>query len=220
MGLSQTAFAELGGVTKSAQIKWERGTSAPTASALSAFSEAGADVLYILTGKRLGSPPGTIETYWRDEIGEIERQLIEPSKVRLPDENDEQLEARVLANARDRLSDFLSYDAPNCSDTELVEWASNLLEAANQPPRLALLRAADFAVSRQLREDEKELLSIWLQSGPYQPDHSVMEMMARLALEHKVSHRALAELAHAIYHDIQEQRWADGVIETHDGTSQ
>jgi transcriptional regulator with XRE-family HTH domain len=51
-GMSQTAFAALGGSVKTAQFNWEKDISAPHASTLAAWAEAGVDVLYILTGSR------------------------------------------------------------------------------------------------------------------------------------------------------------------------
>lgn len=51
---SQEAFAALAKASKRAQIDWEKGVSSPTAMALAAFASAGADVLYILTGRREG----------------------------------------------------------------------------------------------------------------------------------------------------------------------
>lgn len=50
LGLSQSAFGELGGVLKRAQINYEKGERQPDAAYLSAIADAGADVLYILTG--------------------------------------------------------------------------------------------------------------------------------------------------------------------------
>lgn len=52
LGLSQAAFAGLAGASKRAQIDWEKDATSPNAAALSAFADAGADVLYILTGAR------------------------------------------------------------------------------------------------------------------------------------------------------------------------
>lgn len=51
--LSQEAFASLAGASKRAQIDWEKGVSSPTAVALDTFDLAGADILYIVTGKRM-----------------------------------------------------------------------------------------------------------------------------------------------------------------------
>lgn len=52
LSLSQTAAAEIGGVKKLAQIKYEQSERAPDATYLSAISSAGFDVLYVLTGTR------------------------------------------------------------------------------------------------------------------------------------------------------------------------
>jgi transcriptional regulator with XRE-family HTH domain len=52
LGRTQTAFATLASVSKGAQINWEKDASSPPATALAAFRDAGADVLYILTGER------------------------------------------------------------------------------------------------------------------------------------------------------------------------
>lgn len=54
LGLSQTACGEIGGVKKLSQLGYEKGSSFPTAAYLAALANAGADVLYILTGHRGG----------------------------------------------------------------------------------------------------------------------------------------------------------------------
>lgn len=56
--LSQTAFAELAGSSKRAQIRYEQGD-APDADYFSALAATGIDVLYILTGARhpAAAPP-------------------------------------------------------------------------------------------------------------------------------------------------------------------
>lgn len=60
MGLSQTAFAELAGSSKRAQIRYEQGEP-PDADYLSEISKAGADVLYVVTGERNQASPRTTE---------------------------------------------------------------------------------------------------------------------------------------------------------------
>lgn len=50
--LSQPSLAERAGVGKTTVINWEKGASAPDAVQLAALATAGADVLYILTGRR------------------------------------------------------------------------------------------------------------------------------------------------------------------------
>lgn len=53
LNLSQTAFAELGGVSLRAEQDWERGNSAPKADFLAIAAKEGVDVLYVLTGQRM-----------------------------------------------------------------------------------------------------------------------------------------------------------------------
>ncbi|WP_310609211.1 helix-turn-helix transcriptional regulator [Limnohabitans sp.] len=52
LGHSQEAFGALGGVRKQAQHMYESGTRRPDSDYLERLADAGADVLYILTGKR------------------------------------------------------------------------------------------------------------------------------------------------------------------------
>lgn len=56
LGLSQTALALIGGVGKTTQIKYEKGSSNPDSAYLSAVSKEGVDILYVLEGQRLGTP--------------------------------------------------------------------------------------------------------------------------------------------------------------------
>lgn len=57
LDLNQTQFGERGGVQKRAQINYEASERMPDAAYLSAIAQAGADVRYIITGERDGSPP-------------------------------------------------------------------------------------------------------------------------------------------------------------------
>lgn len=52
LGLSQPQLGDLVKAGKTTVINWEKGSSAPDAVQLSAFAQAGADVLYILTNQR------------------------------------------------------------------------------------------------------------------------------------------------------------------------
>ena len=52
LGMSQPAFAAVVGTTKQTLFSWETGKTAPDGFQLAAFATAGADVLYILTGRR------------------------------------------------------------------------------------------------------------------------------------------------------------------------
>lgn len=51
-GLNQEEFGLIGGVKRNAQANYEKGDRSPDADYLSAISEGGADVLYIITGFR------------------------------------------------------------------------------------------------------------------------------------------------------------------------
>ncbi|QBK70694.1 XRE family transcriptional regulator [Acinetobacter johnsonii] len=53
LGLNQPDFAEIAGVSKRTLIDWEKDSSSPNAVHLSALSQAGVDVHYIITGKKL-----------------------------------------------------------------------------------------------------------------------------------------------------------------------
>ena len=57
LGLSQTAFGQLGGAGKTTVIAWERGSAFPNASFLALLAEHGLDVAYVVTGSRKGPPP-------------------------------------------------------------------------------------------------------------------------------------------------------------------
>ncbi|SFU85657.1 Helix-turn-helix domain-containing protein [Paenacidovorax caeni] len=57
LGLSQPKFAELAGTTKQTLFSWESGRTAPDGFQMAAFSAAGVDVLYVLTGERSGAHP-------------------------------------------------------------------------------------------------------------------------------------------------------------------
>nr|WP_300309241.1 helix-turn-helix transcriptional regulator [Halomonas sp.] len=52
MAMSQTELAAIGGVGKTTQINYEKGTRSPDTNYLTAVAEAGVDVLYVITGER------------------------------------------------------------------------------------------------------------------------------------------------------------------------
>ncbi|KWC65044.1 helix-turn-helix domain-containing protein [Burkholderia ubonensis] len=52
LGMNQTAFAALGGVSKDAQLNYENGSRRPDSTYLEAVAAHGVDVLYVLTGQR------------------------------------------------------------------------------------------------------------------------------------------------------------------------
>lgn len=52
LGMSQQAFAEIGGASKRSQVEWEKGAQVPNAEFLALIAERGADVAFIVTGTR------------------------------------------------------------------------------------------------------------------------------------------------------------------------
>lgn len=53
LGFTQPSFAEIAGTTKKSQIDYEKDLTQPKANYLASIAEAGADVNYIITGKRV-----------------------------------------------------------------------------------------------------------------------------------------------------------------------
>ena len=53
LGLSQTDLGAAGGVGKTTQINYEKGTGTPDAKYLAAVEALGVDVLYVVTGRRV-----------------------------------------------------------------------------------------------------------------------------------------------------------------------
>ncbi|SDI77718.1 helix-turn-helix domain-containing protein [Variovorax sp. OV700] len=69
LGLSQSAFAEMGGVSLRAEQDWERGISAPKADFLAVAVAQGVDVFYVLTGRRI---PALVDSLSKDEQNLVE----------------------------------------------------------------------------------------------------------------------------------------------------
>jgi transcriptional regulator with XRE-family HTH domain len=61
VGMSQPAFAEVGGVKKLTQIAYEQGKRSPDAKYLAAVFQLGVDVGYILSGERAGKGAGNLD---------------------------------------------------------------------------------------------------------------------------------------------------------------
>lgn len=62
LGLSQTDLGAAGGVGKTTQINYEKGSGSPDAKYLAAVEPLGVDVLYVLTGERKPLPADSIST--------------------------------------------------------------------------------------------------------------------------------------------------------------
>lgn len=215
LGMNQTDFAALAGVSKGAQINWEKDVHSPPASVLADYGEAGVDIFYVVTGRRLPAERDMISSQIDSDLEEIELNLLDPKRQAAPGESEDETERRILEKAVGTLRDILRKYEPVTD--EQLERASALLDAALSAPKLALMRAADFAQKRKRLDDEKELISIWLNGSDYQPDHAPMKIMATLALEYGVPYRTLVELSQEIARDVIEQEHAERVIAREEG---
>ena len=200
LGLSQPAFAAVAGATRSAQVKWERGTSAPTAPALAAFAEAGADVLYILTGRRGAPDPETAVRSIEDDLAEIRRDMLDPGHDPLPGEDARRAEARRLESSVSRIDAMLRYDGALMTQAQAEEVAS-LRRILDDPTKLSAYRAADYAQNRKRREEMKENIAGWFDERPAAGEHRPpsepsISGLATLALEYGVPVQLLVEIVH------------------------
>ena len=80
LGLSQTDLGAAGGVGKTTQINYEKGTGSPDAKYLSALAALGIDILYVVTGV---STPQVLEgfTAAEDKLVNQFRALPEPDQA-------------------------------------------------------------------------------------------------------------------------------------------
>lgn len=82
LGLSQTDLGAAGGVGKTTQINYEKGSGSPDAKYLAAVAELGVDVLYVVTGERKPTLAGSISAQAAEflevyqHIGEQDREVL------------------------------------------------------------------------------------------------------------------------------------------------
>lgn len=200
LGLSQTAFAGLAGAKKGTQISWEKDASSPTAAALMAFADAGADVMYILTGKKEFLARDDEE--WVHIIDEIQRTLLDPVGDWRPNETEEQRHERILKDANARLSRILQFDSPKLRP-EIADRLKALLSWTENPTLLVAARAEDYARKHDKREFAKTAMLIWLENWEYRPNDAVLRMLVMLEVEYSVPLKLLVELANEIYMDVK-----------------
>lgn len=201
LSMTQPQFAELASVRKGTQISWEKDASSPTAHALVAFAEAGADVLYILTGKRTVDIPINAARMVEAQLADTTRDLIEPERQALPGESMEQTERRVFEWHANSIGSILKHDA-QLIPPETLEQATNLLEILVNPDAIASYRAADHAQRRAKRQEMRDRISDWFQGGPYVPGDAVASLLADLAMEQSVPIKRLVELVEEVHRDV------------------
>jgi transcriptional regulator with XRE-family HTH domain len=192
LGLSQAEFAAVAGASKGAQLKWEKEESSPTATILTAWAEAGADALYILTGQRTDEAPAKNRSDVEAALALIRHDILGSST------NDE----RFLSVHRGELCDMLGYPG---MPSEIREQAQSLLAVLQDPEKIAAWRAADYAQLRKKRDDIKRQLEALL-AGPYIPNLASLQSMMSMIIDYDVPTVRMALLAEQLHEDITEQR--------------
>lgn len=201
LGLSQPAFAALAGATKGAQAKWERDDASPNAKALIAWAEAGADALYILTGRRTNAGPNLDVASIEYNLAKVRRDLLDPATRPLPGEGVTDTEQRAI----DVLQTILDY-REDIGDEQVIAEAESLLEIATDPAKLMAFRAADHAQRRKKRKQIKDTIVSWTELGELLPSESSINLMTSLSLDHDVPLGPLVELMYELLADGTNQR--------------
>lgn len=205
LGMNQTEFAALAGASRRAMVNWESDGAAPLSSALVEWAKAGADALYILTGRRTPEIDGSPDKQVLDELNEIRRNIIEPARQRMPGEKEADTEARVLKACESQLLAILRYDAQLVTP-DIVAETEHLLDIVSNPASLALYRAADLAQMRAKRREMRERLAGWFDRSRYEPGEAVLQAMSTIVMEYAVPTKLVIELVQDIYDDVNNQR--------------
>lgn len=108
--MSQTGFADLGGVQKRAQINYEKGERSPDAAYLSAVAGHGVDVTYVLTGVRMDEATRSHLTraiQFSVQLGDpvLTGLSIEAAKAQAQAQTDELQRRAVLMKKLEKLSE-------------------------------------------------------------------------------------------------------------------
>lgn len=204
LGLNQTEFAALAGAGRRAMVNWESDGAAPLVTAVTAWAEAGADALYILTGRRTSDQTESLASKIDEQIAEIRREMLDPARYRLPDEDEHQAEERLLAGNTNALKALLRYDRPLMTEDQTIE-VEHLLDIIENPASLSLFRAADRVQLRKKRDDIRRGLREWLEGAPYQPDEAVTYMLTTLAMEYGAPVRFLSEMVYEMHRDMSDK---------------
>ncbi|PRC91949.1 helix-turn-helix domain-containing protein [Solimicrobium silvestre] len=122
LGMSQTAFAAIGGTKRASQFNYESGGRAPDAAYLAAISETGVDVLYVLTGQRVSMP--------RHVLGVAQTQQTYQNSSNVPSQvTAEPHETEVFGVARNRREAALldNFRHSNDEGRDVISAAGNAL---------------------------------------------------------------------------------------------
>lgn len=129
LGLNQTAFAEVGGVQKRAQINYEKDERYPDAGYLAAIAAAGVDVLYVLTGQRSQSVTEQSNSPLTANLTETAEPVTPPSAV-------PQIDAERLARIVDLLERFAAQAGKRWPAKRLVVLAAEVYNVLADEPAL------------------------------------------------------------------------------------
>ncbi|NLC35920.1 MAG: helix-turn-helix transcriptional regulator [Alcaligenaceae bacterium] len=88
LGLNQGEMAERGGVQRTAQSNYERGTRMPDAAYLAALAQHGVDVLFIVTGQPTPVPEKDMNLY--GDAWEVLDRTLQENKKNMPAEKKRQ----------------------------------------------------------------------------------------------------------------------------------
>lgn len=123
--MNQTDFAAIAGASKRAMVSWEKDDSAPLATALIAWSEAGADATYILTGQRSEPEQGLNPPAEDSEIAEVGSGHVGPplhllsDRSSIPGETVDDVKRQLGIAADEELAAVLGYNP-----TTIKQWRS------------------------------------------------------------------------------------------------
>lgn len=190
----------MAGATKSAIVKWEKDEASPNAKALIAWAEAGADVLYILTGRRIAASADLDIGNHEDTLALVRQELLNAAGYPRPGESAESAADRLVADQVRTLREILDvagdYDNPNH-----IEEAKSLLEIATDPLKLAAYRAAEHAQMREKRATLRRIINITLEIYEPRPSETAMNLMVEICLTYGVPAASIAELALQLMED-------------------
>jgi len=191
--MNQTEFAALAGASKRAMVSWEKGESAPVATALLAWAEAGADAGYILLGTRPNERRSEALYDIKDELMLVRRALFDP-------ENSDEEVARRRAFYRNSIEAKIRYDA-NIMTPDLRREADELLSLINDDTKLREARRAKHGAQRTLRDRNRREIASWFEGTPSPPTETSIYMLASIATEFGVPVRTLVDVAEELRHE-------------------
>jgi len=182
-------------------MKWEKNEGVPNANALQLWAEIGADVLYILTGRRVPEEQRTIQSIQND-LDRIRRLIVNPPRAGLQDASS--ADAVILERSTNVVTAILNYDRDLLTPS-LKEEAENLLNILQNPMGLTLYRAADFAQMRSRRKAARAALLEWIGEEAYSPSETVINLLVTLNIEYSVPERLIAEIIEELLDDIHDK---------------